>query len=255
MSWYEYKFDKQRWLDSYQYEEGQHRIFGRGFAPFIADALDIAFNKRPKTHQAASICELGIGGGGSHGIWDQTIKANIYGVDIYSPDEHAIHHHLHKNEMKHELQSNYKSMQHAQKKFTQCKFFCGVDGYTKQARDLVINHNQAPLTVLYDDSDPTGSGLNRLLPTWKNSIESGGFIISTTLFRQGTVESKEIEKNPAMINSLVDQAKSQGYIVFDFTKYQRREILVDHCVSKLCFWSPNMNQYQLLFDFYNDCML
>ena len=146
-------------------------------------------------------------------------------------------------------------MLHHKQKTTQCTFFCGVDGYTKEARDMVINHNQAPLTVLYDDSDPTGSGLNRLLPTWKDSIETDGCIFSTTLFRQGTKEAMEIENDTQQINSLVQQAKDQGYYVFDFTKYRNANIKTEYCVSKLCFWTPSPYRYQPLFDIYDNCML
>ena len=134
MGWYEYKFNKQRWLDSYQYESGQHRIFARGFAPFLAHMLDIAFNLRKKAYPVPSFCELGIGSGGSHAVWDQTLKARIYGVDIYSPDKNSTHRHIHEVALKKELEDGYQTMLHMQQKTTQCTFFCGVDGYTEQAK-------------------------------------------------------------------------------------------------------------------------
>lgn len=248
-------FYKQDFLDDvYGKYLDMARKRDRGFTPFEADVVDYFANVVKK--KSVSLVELGIGGGGAHKLWSTHLNGKVYGVDIYSPAEiYTEKYEFYKTESVHAALHgrNYNTAQNQLSILKNVNFYYAMDAYDRNTAKYIEHNNSAPLDVVIDDASPSGEGLYRLLPAWKESISHNGCLISETIYGNGThrvynmSESEKLEK--------LKIAHDQGFICFDFKKYKFPNPTTEHIITHLVFWSPNFELYKPVLEKYEDCRI
>jgi hypothetical protein len=256
MSYKVKKFHKQDFIehvyDPHSLEFSRKR--DRGFVPFIADVIDVIANDNAFQQDNISLVELGIGGGGAHYIWDCHLHADIYGVELYSPDikEYDPDYEFFKNpDPDRRNRANYKHAQHMVTTTTQVEFYYGMDAYKESTAKFIFEKNKKPISVVIDDASPSGHGLRTLLPAWKPYIYHNGCIMSETIYGNGSPEISVMTEEEQL--DMLKVAHDQGFVCFDFKKYAYENAVTEDILHHFVFWSPNFGQFRDVLDKYEDC--
>ena len=237
----------------------------RGFNPFIMDALESLDQITSDRQQQMSLCELGIGGGGSHDmLMEHTQDSHILGVDLFSKDNFETYNsHDSRNQMyvdnwdrlvkdQHDSQHNLDKTWQEQLKNLDTQpnrkpsLLYGLDAYKKSTAEHLVKVNGAKLDYVNDDASPHLGALNGLMDAYKDSISDSGILISTGPFGNGTQESYSRWESGEYLKDL-DTLAEQGFVVFDMTEYRQRchinWSVTEYILSYLVMWAPDFNNY------------
>ncbi len=179
----------------------------RGFNPFIADALAALDHATQDRQQHLSLCELGIGGGGSHDLLQKHVQdSHILGVDLFDKDnrqtyispESRNNHYIDnwgflvkdqrnsKNNLEDTWQEQQHLIEHPNKKPS---LLFGLNAYRKSTAEHLVSINGARLDFVNDDASPHLGALNGLMHAYQDAISDEGILISTGPFGNGTPEA------------------------------------------------------------------
>ena len=238
----------------------------RGFNPFIMDALESLDQITSDRQQQMSLCELGIGGGGSHDmLMEHTQDSHILGVDLFSKDNfESYNSHDHRNQMYVDnwdrlVKDQYDSQHNLDKTWQEQlknldtqpnrkpSLLYGLDAYKKSTAEHLVALNGAKLDYVNDDASPNLGALNGLMHAYQDAISDSGILISTGPFGNGTPEAYDRWENGIYLKDISLLAK-QGFVVFDMTEYRHRCHLnspeTKYILSYLAMWTPNFNNYK-----------
>lgn len=244
----------------------------RGLNPFIVDALESLDNLTADREQHLSLCELGIGGGGSHALLQRHSQdSHILGVELFSKHKFDLYnnneadriHYIDRWDYFSDAQEdaeqlisksynaadwdavhyleidNYKPNKHP-------SMFWGMDAYEKTTAEYLVKVNGAKLDYVKDDASPKLGALNGLMDAYKDSISDKGILISTGPFGNGTPESYSRWESGQYLKDL-DTLAEQGFVLFDMTMYRKRYHLawpeVAYKLSYIAMWAPDFNNY------------
>lgn len=253
------------WLDV-------HRNVERGFNPFISDALESVDNLTADREQQLSLCELGIGGGGSHAMLHRHSQdSHILGVELFSKDNFEVYNSNEKwrdffitrwdRYVKAQDESlafmdivwkqqnddavNYLKIDNY-KPNKKPSMFYGMNAYKQSTAEHLVKVNGAKLDYVNDDASPQLGALNGLMDAYRDSISDEGILISTGPFGNGTPEAYSRWESGQYLNDL-DTLAEQGFVVFDMTEHRLRCHLkwpvVGYILSYLVMWAPDFNNY------------
>jgi len=256
----------------------------RGFNPFIIDALESVDNLTADRERQLSLCELGIGGGGSHAmlVW-HTQDTHVLGVDLFDVDnlkeyqdarhDEKIDNHdiflLEWQTFKADQTNSHFNVNNSwdqtedelndpltwrprTKSNRKPSLFHGMDAYKRTTAEHLVKVNGAKLDYVNDDASPDLGALNGLMDAYKDSISDQGILLSTGPFGNGTEQVYNHWLSGEYVKDL-DTLAEQGFVIFDMTEYRQKHQLAEditYILSYLAMWSPNFNNYNDLLEKY-----
>lgn len=265
------RFNKETYLDILRQPNGSNiRILERGLSGFMADIYSRADELTASQEHPLSICEIGIGGGGSqHNISRSTNNTKIFGIDVFSKYQEKLYNthdgynymrdHFERLTDDQEISERMKDGVNDTSTSNNMYLFHGIDGYSERAATRVTLANTHPLDVLVDDGSPVGSTpyargktTGVLLDSWKSKMSKHGVIVSGTLFGNGTEEVTQLDSDPNWLPSMSKHASENGWMVFDLSEYRPtvENPQVVHMISYMCMWAADWDLYSDIIEKY-----
>lgn len=242
----------------------------RGFNPFLTDALESVDNLTADREQHLSLCELGIGGGGSHNmLFKHSQDSQILGVDLFHKNNFDFYNtsetHLHfLLRYDHSCSDQKESIECINRTYEQQKedavnylgvtnfhknkkplLFHGMDAYEKTTAEHLVKENGAKLDYVNDDAAPMRGAMNGLMDAYRDSISDKGILISTGPFGNGTQQAYDYWLSGEYVKDL-DTLAEQGFVIFDMTEYRQKchdQPDITYILSYLAMWAPDFNNY------------
>jgi hypothetical protein len=236
---------------------GNVRNTERGFMSFLSDALSIIDTNAQGREKGLSVVELGIGGGGSHENWSNylTNDCTVYGVDLFSKDHYlnyknkipiAQDYYLHAfDRLCNDQDQSYRMLiTDRGRPGAPCKIWHGVDAYSQQAIDLVVNHNKLLADFVLDDADTHYN--TDSMDCWKNAIAETGALFSSTILGNGTSQAMALHNDPTWVAEQYQILAQAGYIVFDLAEYKRDIITIGDPLHYMVMYAKDYNLFEEL---------